>query len=41
MLGHRTACTVLTTVITPAVHHFVASAPFSHYSWTRYADELA
>ena len=36
-----TANTVLTTVIAPAVHHVVASAPCSHYCWTRYADDLA
>jgi phosphatidylinositol-3-phosphatase len=36
-----TANTVLTTVVAPAVHHVVASAPCSHYCWTRYADDLA
>jgi phosphatidylinositol-3-phosphatase len=33
--------TVLTVVIAPGVRHVLATAPCSHYCWTRYADDLA
>lgn len=32
--------TVLTTVIAPASHRITSDAPYTHYSWTRYADQL-
>lgn len=32
---------VLTTVVSPYTSHVVSGAAYTHYSWTRYADQLA
>ena len=33
--------TVLTTVVSPNTSHVVSATPYTHYSWTRLADEIA
>jgi phosphatidylinositol-3-phosphatase len=32
--------TVLTTVLSRSIHHVVSTEHFTHYSWTRYADQV-